>query len=632
MVVVPEFPGPDDLLATDREAQVFRRFFFAVVVLSAGFACAQTALPAAQSGAPYRVQLGAAVSGVYPFTFTYESLPDWVQHSPAGQVWGTPAATDETAQPVVFAVNITDAQGHNMGRFMFSISVSKEAPVPLVIAASPGTPGATPPPAPAAAPAATPAPAPAPAPTPAPAPSGPTTQPAAPADTSSGDSSSQASASANKKANSKLMDPPTLHEPVEQGAGAVLGTAAPFATVVLVRGSKTPEVMQTIADQYGEFKFKLKDDHKLKAVEELQVHQIVNGALSGVHHRTVTPYYRNGEELRAIMGYQQAGASAAKSEQNFFLDFFISRPLAFMHHDTDTQPTRVRWWGNVRIASYPQQGDIPVSTFASTFVQQFGQLKVNQLAQSAEYLTGLDIRLLSSRLPFIGRSENTRQHFDLSLFGGAGATGPMDPQSTLHVFEVPAAGSAQRPAFDRNFPGVTTPLIGFVSPDRDSFYRQYLLGLRLTTSYMDKYSRSPLISAPAMFSLAVGQNELVTGGKLQGGVLRTEAFYPLPFFNRAQDRRGALAAIYLFGSSQIRLKRAHNLEPMILNPSTVSGSDPSVTIVTVPSNRDIYRIGFGIDLVHTIMALTHPNDTTKINGTTTPPAVNPAPAPKPPGQ
>jgi hypothetical protein len=89
-------------------------------------------------------------------------------------------------------------------------------------------------------------------------------------------------------------------------------------------------------------------------------------------------------------------------------------------------------------------------------------------------------------------------------------------------------------------------------------------------------------------------------------VLRTEAFYPLPFFNRAQDRRGALAAIYLFGSSQIRMRRAQNLVPLILNPSTVSGSDPSVTIRSVPSNRDIYRIGFGIDLVHAIMALTNP--------------------------
>src|SRR5258708_24509882 len=86
-------------------------------------------------------------------------------------------------------------------------------------------------------------------------------------------------------------------------------------------------------------------------------------------------------------------------------------------------------------------------------------------------------------------------------------------------------------------------------------------------------------------------------------VLRTEAFYPLPFANRSQDLRGMLSALYLFGTSQIHLGRSRNLIPLILNPSTVSGSDPTVTIRTVPGNRDIYRIGFGIFLVNTITSL-----------------------------
>ena len=113
-----------------------------------------------------------------------------------------------------------------------------------------------------------------------------------------------------------------------------------------------------------------------------------------------------------------------------------------------------------------------------------------------------------------------------------------------------------------------------------------------------------------MLAIAVGQNEVVTGGKLQGVVLRTEAFYPLPFFNREQDRKGALAALYLFGTAQMHLGKSHNFTPLILNPRPdIAGSDPNVTIVTSPSNRDIYRIGFGMDLVHAIMSLTHPPGT-----------------------
>src|SRR6267142_2660655 len=499
-----------------------RLLIVAVIVVCAGFACAQTVLPIAQVGVPYQVQLGAAVNGAYPFTFTFDSLPSWLKSTPAGLVSGTPKSTDITSQPSSIKIAVTDALNKSMGTFEFLISVSNAPPVFIAGSSTPilQTQAQVAPVEPSSQPAPT------------------VSQPAA------GDSSSATKAGVDK--NSTQPDAPTLHDPLENGATAVRGTAQSSAGVVLIKsrqGDKHHEVLRTTASPDGEFSIPV----KLNAGDGIEVRQTVNGASS--------------DSVR-------------------------------------------------RIVSYPQQGDIPVATFASSFVQQFGQLKVNQLAQSAEYLTGLEIRLLSSKFPFLGRSEETRQHFNLGLFGGAGATGPMDPNSTLHVFEVPSPGSPQRPAFDKDFPGVTTPLIGFVSPDRDSFLRQYLVGLRLTTTYMDKYARSPLIAAPAMFSIALGQNELVTRGKLQGMVLRTEAFYPLPFFDRSQDKRGMLSALYLFGSSQIHLGRSRNLTPLILNPSTVSGSDPTVTIRSVPGNRDIYRIGFGIDLVQAIMSLSHPPDTT----------------------
>jgi hypothetical protein len=317
---------------------------------------------------------------------------------------------------------------------------------------------------------------------------------------------------------------------------------------------------------------------------------------------------RSGEEARVIIGYQQAGASAAKSQQDWFFDFYGSRPLKLGgDYARDTNPV-IRWWGNVRVASYPQQGDIPVATFASSLTQQFGQLKVNQLAQAAEFLTGLEFRLSKFDFSFLGRSENdTRQRFSLGLIVGGGATGPLDPVSTLSLFETPAATSPQRARFLAKFPQAAgSQFIGFVSPDRDKFLRQYFAGFRLTTHYADGETRDPLTSPPALVSVSLGQNEVVTGGRMQGIVMRTEAFYPLPFGNRKDDKRGALAALYLFGTAQMRLGGTKNIDPFILNPvNNIDGSDPRVAIVTSPSNRDIYRIGFGVDFIHMITTLIH---------------------------
>src|SRR5260370_25194553 len=54
-----------------------------------------------------------------------------------------------------------------------------------------------------------------------------------------------------------------------------------------------------------------------------------------------------------------------------------------------------RWnlWGDVRIASSPQQVTTGVGTFVSSFATQVSNLPVNQLAQSADFQTGLEYRL-----------------------------------------------------------------------------------------------------------------------------------------------------------------------------------------------------------------------------------------------
>jgi hypothetical protein len=263
----------------------------------------------------------------------------------------------------------------------------------------------------------------------------------------------------------------------------------------------------------------------------------------------------------------------------------------------------VRWWGNVRVASYPQQISTPVAEFASTFAATIGKLKVNELAQSAEFVTGLEFRLFETNSLF-GRSEDTRQRFALALFLGGGATGPLDPKSTLSIFAVPSPSSPQYPSFVKNYPQAAgSTYVGFVSPDRDRFFRTYFGGFRLNTDYLSGRNRAPLNSAPALVAIAVGQNEIVTGGKLSGLVGRIEAFYPLPI-----GERRLLSGIYLFGTAMLRLTGAKEVTPFILQPApgTVHGYDPNVAIISKSGTRDIYRIGVGIDLVSAIHSWTAP--------------------------
>jgi len=327
---------------------------------------------------------------------------------------------------------------------------------------------------------------------------------------------------------------------------------------------------------------------------------------------------RGGEIEEAIVGFQQAGASAAPHTQNFFFDFFISRPLpigkspcsgrraAERSDSSGTTATtsddfygpRPRWWGNVRVASYPQQVSTNIATFVTNFNQEVGELKVNELAQSAEFVTGFEWRIRETPWALDGNDrDGERQLFALSVFAGGGASGPFEPKETLSVFEVPAATSPQYADFAAKFPqAAKAQYVGFVNPDRDRFFRQYSIGLRLTTFYTDK-SGAPYKAAPAMISASIGQNELVTGGRFDGPVARFEAFYPLLISGSRSERA---PIVYLFGAALMRLGSANQTTPFILNPMTdptaITAARSDMAIVSSPTNRDTYMIGAGIDL------------------------------------
>lgn len=278
-------------------------------------------------------------------------------------------------------------------------------------------------------------------------------------------------------------------------------------------------------------------------------------------------------EARAIVGFEQAGASASKPGQNFFFDFFIDRRL---HSE--------RWslWGEVRIASAPQAGAVPVVNFDP--LARAGALQLNELAETVEFHSGLDYH------PWQWNAGAGVRRMGLVASFGAG--GPLDPASRLRLFAAPSPASPQFRAFAEAFPTAAgAAYIGFATPDCPRFQRAWAAGIRLTT-----FENS---SPAATYTTTVGQDEAIGGGHLSGLVWKVDVFYPLPV------AVGGARYLYLFGNCGLRLGRAIPLPALVLAPAPVAvkGYGPDVAIVTVPGARDVYRIGLGIDAVALVSSL-----------------------------
>jgi hypothetical protein len=307
-----------------------------------------------------------------------------------------------------------------------------------------------------------------------------------------------------------------------------------------------------------------------------------------------------GEFSRAIVGLEQSGASSAKSTQKFFMDLTLSTPLPWGKVDPFFG-RRARSWGSIRITSVPQQITTGVAEFAGAFAQRVGEVKVNELAQGVEFLAGGEYRLTGSgpsRFGSFGGDTSTR--FSLSFILGGGIITPFNPRDTLEIFKV----FRDAPSFPSGVPE-GKDFIAFVSPDRDRFFRQYYGGFRLQTHYFDYRNPDvPLKRYPATLDITYGQNEAVTGGRLRGGVIRLEGYYPLPY--------EGLKFINLFGTALIKPVRTKITDPLILEAAPAGTTIPAnnVFLLTVPQiNRDYYRVGVGIDFMSLISkwkAAAHP--------------------------
>lgn len=283
---------------------------------------------------------------------------------------------------------------------------------------------------------------------------------------------------------------------------------------------------------------------------------------------------------RFIIGFEQAAASAAESERKYFIDFTID--IGFGRKVTwplGHYGPRFRTWGTVRLTSVPQQVNVPVGEFATQFDERVANIKVNDLVQAGELLSGIEV--IVSTWPGYWSTKLERGGVSLSVIAGGGVITPLDPQSSLRVFEL-TDESRQKLQIDasKNF-------VAFVSKDRDRFFRQWYAGLRLRTHYRPSRQQRP----NSTLDVAYGQDEAITGGRLTRSVLRIEGFYPMPW---------GTGFIYLYGTALVRPGPVREKEPLLLRPAPPGIVVPAadVEVRTIPQvDKDFYRLGIGIDVV-----------------------------------
>jgi hypothetical protein len=319
-----------------------------------------------------------------------------------------------------------------------------------------------------------------------------------------------------------------------------------------------------------------------------------------------------GEIARFTVGFEQIGAAGTDSSQRYGFDVFMSRPLPFGSRRRDSSSfylgPRLRWWGDVRAGSYPQQVDSEVAKFANDFAANAGKVKVNQLVRSAEFETGVEVRVAASAEPRTAVTEGIRHRFLLTTFLGYGGIGPLPPVEGTTVFAVPdpAKPSPQLSAFQHAYPTAVGKYIAFVPP---GFMQQWTVGARLYSFHAGNDGTArPLTAAPAIVELSLGKNQLVSP---RDWVIHASGFYPLAFGDRTKPDT---LVVYFYGDALMALRGRGTAAALYLPPAvddkgnSIPLTDSNVTIVASPLNtRDTYRIGVAIDLMRLWKKLATPS-------------------------
>lgn len=328
----------------------------------------------------------------------------------------------------------------------------------------------------------------------------------------------------------------------------------------------------------------------------------------------------NSQNTRAIVGFEQTGASAADSESKPFLDFFFTAPLRFKPQK-DELP-RVSAWGQVRLAALPRQLST-FGTFPSNFVNPLTEGKLVDLVQGFDFLSGLEVRVFGTDKPYVSLIPGIKNQTFFHFVAGGGAISPLTTtRSTAQIFAVPGDESPQLNLFKQRYgeEAAKKDFIAFVFPDRDRFLRQFYFGVRFKTFYYEDNRTTPINRFPAIFDFMIGQNEAVSGGRLKNDVtdangriigrkrswvLRLEAFYPFPIKEAS--------FLYLYGTAMMKIGGGGVRidTPLFLDtaPGNISITDNNVFVApTLQTNRDYYRFGIGINLTDLFNRRRSPED------------------------
>jgi hypothetical protein len=310
---------------------------------------------------------------------------------------------------------------------------------------------------------------------------------------------------------------------------------------------------------------------------------------------------------RAIVGFEQVGASSANSSTTPFLDLFINVPIGDYKFKPNKRVFSI--WTDFRFSATSQQSFAALTNISTGLLNSISGSAgtFNNIVQSFNVTSGIEYELYKSRSDQPGFLPGKSA---VSLIIGGGVTNPLSSDKTVQVFKIPLLNSQVNPEFAKLFPGVdftNKTNVAFIQSERDRFYRRYFVGFRVK-NYFHENENKRIDQSPAMVDFTIGQNEAITN-RLQGLVFSMDGFTPFPIKK--------FDYVYLFGGVNMRFnKNTDKVVPFFLEaPQTINLFDTANVVIPIDatpftrSNRDTFRFGIGIDLIRLINRSSNQTDT-----------------------
>jgi hypothetical protein len=316
-------------------------------------------------------------------------------------------------------------------------------------------------------------------------------------------------------------------------------------------------------------------------------------------------------QSRISAGIDVSASAAVDPAANFLLDASFSGP--FTNKDKLSERLGAFLWGSgyVRLASIAQPGAVSGLANMATYITPLTAATPNKLVQSAEANFALEH-------PFVFPKSLGDEFVVVSGVLDGGVITPLSVSQanpTIYVVNqaiysyyttppVPnqTANTAITTACGTSFSSTTPCYLVYIPQDRTRFFRNYAGGLSFKKYYYNSADDS--YGFPGYATVTFGQNEYVSGGRLQGVIMHVASSWPLP--STLSPKWGG--SIYVYGAIDTNLKGKNTSAQQFLLQtagSTITTTSNGVAVIPVPqADRDRYRFGVGVDVVKLISILT----------------------------